>query len=198
VTIADLAGIRIFATGGIGGVHRGAESSFDISSDLGAMARHPVGVVSAGAKAFLDLAKTLEVLETLGVPVIGYQTDEFPAFWSRSSGLKIGRRADSAEEIAAAMDAAREIGWRGGLLIANPIPVAAEIPAAQISAAIELGLAVAAKEGATGPAATPRILAAIAAATASRSIPANLALAESNATLAAAIAVAISKRQAAR
>ena len=194
VTIAHLAGIRMFATGGIGGVHRGAENTLDISSDLGAMARHPVAVVSAGAKAFLDLAKTLEVLETLGVPVIGYQTNEFPAFWSRSSGLKLAHRAESAHALAAVMNAARDIGWEGGLLIANPIPVADEIPAAEISSAIEVGLAAAAAEGATGPAATPRILAAIAAATASRSIPANLALAASNASLAAKVAVALTQR----
>jgi pseudouridine-5'-phosphate glycosidase len=193
VAIAHLAGIRIFATGGIGGVHRGAEQSFDVSSDLGAMARHPVAVVSAGAKAFLDLAKTLEVLETLSVPVVGYQTDEFPAFWSRSSGLKIGHRVETPEAIAATMNAARDAGWQGGLLIANPIPLADEIPSAEIAAAIEEGLATAAAAGATGPAATPRILAAIAAATASRSIPANLALAASNASLAAKVAVALSR-----
>ena len=193
VAIAHLAGIRIFATGGIGGVHRGAEQSFDVSSDLGAMARHPVAVVSAGAKAFLDLAKTLEVLETLSVPVVGYQTNEFPAFWSRSSGLKIAHRVETPDAIAATMNAARDAGWPGGLLIANPIPHADEIPAAEIAAAIEEGLATAAEAGATGPAATPRILAAIAAATASRSIPANLALAASNASLAAKVAVALSR-----
>lgn len=193
VAIAHLAGIRIFATGGIGGVHRGAEQSFDVSSDLGAMARHPVAVVSAGAKAFLDLAKTLEVLETLSVPVVGYQTNEFPAFWSRSSGLKIAQRVETPDAIAATMNAARDAGWQGGLLIANPIPLADEIPSAEIAAAIEHGLATAAAAGATGPAATPRILATIAAATASRSIPANLALAASNASLAAKVAVALSR-----
>jgi len=191
VAISHLAGIQIFATGGIGGVHRGAEESFDISSDLGAIARHPVAVVTAGAKAFLDLAKTLEVLETLGVPVIGYQTSDFPAFWSRSSGLPLTHRADNPHEIAATMRAASAIGWGGGLLIANPIPLAHEIPANEIAGAIEQGLAAAAAEGVRGPAATPRILAAIAEATASRSIPANLALAESNAALAASIAVAM-------
>jgi pseudouridine-5'-phosphate glycosidase len=190
VAIAHLSGITIFATGGIGGVHRGAEDSFDVSSDLGAMARHPVAVVSAGAKAFLDLPKTLEVLETLGVPVVGYRTNEFPAFWSRSSGLPIAHRAESPREIAAMMRAARAIGWGGGLLIANPIPEASEIPADEIAVAIKKGLAAAETSGARGPAATPRILAAIADATAARSIPANLALAESNASLAAAIAVA--------
>ena len=193
VAIAHLAGIRTFATGGIGGVHRGAETTFDISSDLGAMARHPVIVVSAGAKAFLDLPKTVEYLETLGVPVVGYRCSEFPAFWSRTSGISLPHRAESAAEIAAIAAAAASIGWGGGILVANPIPADAEIPAAEIATAIESGLAVAAREGAIGPAATPRILAAIAAATASRSIPANLALAESNATLAAEIAVALTR-----
>ena len=193
VAIAHLAGIRTFATGGIGGVHRGAETSFDISSDLGAMARHPVIVVSAGAKAFLDLPKTVEHLETLGVPIVGYRCSEFPAFWSRSSGIALAHRAESAAEIAKIAAAATTCGWGGGILVANPIPAPAEIPAAEIAAAIESGLATAAREGATGPAATPRILAAIAAATASRSIPANLALAEANASLAAEIAVALTR-----
>jgi pseudouridine-5'-phosphate glycosidase len=191
VTIAGLAGIRVFATGGIGGVHRGAELNFDVSSDLGAMSRHPVIVVSAGAKAFLDLPKTLEVLETLSVPVIGYQTSHFPAFWSRSSGLALSHRVESATEIAAIAQANTALGWRGGMLVANPIPLEAEIPAAEIADAIATGLAEAERAGATGPSATPKILAAIAAATDSRSIPANLALAESNARLAGEIAVAL-------
>lgn len=191
VTIAGLAGIGVFATGGIGGVHRGAEVSFDVSSDLGAMSRHPVIVVSAGAKAFLDLPKTLEVLETLSVPVIGYQTDFFPAFWSRSSGIRISHRVERAAEIAGIARANSALGWRGGLLVANPIPLQAEIPAAEIANAIATGLAEAERARATGPKATPKILAAIAAATNSRSIPANLALAESNARLAGEIAVAL-------
>ena len=193
VAIAHLAGIRTFATGGIGGVHRGAETSFDVSSDLGAMARHPVIVVSAGAKAFLDLPKTVEYLETLGVPVVGYRCSEFPAFWSRESGIPLPHRVETPQEIAAVAAAATTSGWGGGILVANPIPTDAEIPAAEIAAAIATGLAVAGREGAVGPAATPRILAAIAAATDSRSIPANLALAESNATLAAQIAVALTR-----
>ena len=191
VTIAGLAGIGVFATGGIGGVHRGAELSFDDSSDLGAMSRHPVIVVSAGAKAFLDLPKTLEVLETLSVPVIGYQTDQFPAFWSRSSGLGLSHRVESAAEIAAIARANTTVGWRGGMLVANPIPREAEIPAAEIADAIATALVEAEQVGAIGPKATPKILAAIAAATNSRSIPANLALAESNARLAGEIAGAL-------
>lgn len=193
VTIAGLAGIRVFATGGIGGVHRGAETSFDVSSDLGAMSRHPVIVVSAGAKAFLDLPKTLEMLETLSVPVIGYQTDEFPAFWSRSSGIALAHRVDDPSAIAAIAQTNAALGWRGGMLVANPIPTAAEIPASEITVAIEVALAEAARSGAIGPKATPKILAAIAAATDDRSIPANLALAESNARLAAQIAAALTR-----
>lgn len=191
VTIAGLSGIRVFATGGIGGVHRGAEQTYDISSDLGAMSRHPVIVVSAGAKAFLDLPKTLEVLESLSVPVLGFQTNDFPAFWSRSSGLSLTHRVERASEIAAIFHANVELGWRGGMLVANPIPAAAEIPGSEISDAIAAGLEEAERAGATGPKATPKILAAIAAATNSRSIPANLALAESNARLAGEIALAL-------
>ena len=191
VTIAGLAGIGVFATGGIGGVHRGAEETFDVSSDLGAMARHPVIVVSAGAKAFLDLPKTLEVLETLSVPVLGYQTSELPAFWSRTSGIALPHRVESATDIARIAQASRALGWRGGLLVANPIPREEEIPAAEIADAITAGLVEAARSGATGPRATPAVLAAIAAATEGRSVPANLALAESNARLAGEIAVAL-------
>jgi len=194
VLIAGLAGIGVFATGGIGGVHRGAELSFDVSSDLGAMSRHPVIVVSAGAKAFLDLPKTLEVLETLSVPVIGFQTSYFPAFWSRSSGIALSHRVETATELADIARAITALGWRGGMLVANPIPLAAEIPTAEIADAIAAGLAEAERVGATGPKATPKILAAIAEATESRSIPANLALAESNARLAGEIAAALLRR----
>jgi pseudouridine-5'-phosphate glycosidase len=194
VLIAGLAGIGVFATGGIGGVHRGAELNFDVSSDLGAMSRHPVIVVSAGAKAFLDLPKTLEVLETLSVPVIGFQTSYFPAFWSRSSGIALSHRVETATDLAAIARANTALGWRGGMLVANPIPLVAEIPAAEIADAIAAGLAESERVGATGPKATPKILAAIAEATESRSIPANLALAESNARLAGEIAAALLRR----
>src|SRR5207247_3333931 len=118
---AHLAGIRIFATGGIGGVHRGAESTFDISADLEELARTPVAVVCAGAKAILDLPKTLEYLETRGVPVIGYQTEEFPAFWSRSSGLPTTLRANSPAEVASLLAAQRDLGMTQGAVICNPI-----------------------------------------------------------------------------
>jgi pseudouridine-5'-phosphate glycosidase len=134
---AALAGIGVFATGGIGGVHRGAETTLDISADLDELGRTPVAVVCAGAKALLDLPKTLEVLETCGVPVICYRSDEFPAFWSRSSGLRAPLRLDSALEIARAIRAQRDLGYTSGTLIANPVDAADEIPANEIGAHIE-------------------------------------------------------------
>ncbi len=144
---ARLAGIAVFATGGIGGVHRGAETSFDISADLRELAETPVTVVAAGAKAILDLPKTLEVLETLGVPVIAYGQDGFPAFWSRDSGLAAPLRMDTADEIAAAHLMRARLGLPGGQLVANPIPVTAEIPRAVIGPVIETALAEARREG---------------------------------------------------
>ncbi len=192
---ADLAGIRVFATGGIGGVHRGAERSFDVSADLQELARTPVAVVCAGAKAILDLAKTLEVLETLGVPVIGYGCDELPAFYSRDSGLAVPLRRDSAAEIAAVMRAKWDPGLGvgglgGGLVIANPIPAAAEIPAAEIAGHIEQALAEAAARDITGKAVTPFLLAKLEQLSGGASLEANIALVLNNARLAAAIAVA--------
>ncbi len=187
---ADLAGIRVFATGGIGGVHRGAEQSFDVSADLQELGRTPVAVVCAGAKAILDLPKTLEVLETLGVPVIGVGTDDLPAFYSRSCGLKAPLRRDTAEEIAAVMAAKWELGLGGGLVVANPIPAAQEIPAAEIAGHIESALAEAAAQGIAGKAVTPFLLARLEQLTGGRSLEANVALVVNNAGLAAAIAVA--------
>ncbi|GAB4376233.1 MAG: hypothetical protein Kow00114_39840 [Kiloniellaceae bacterium] len=187
---ADLAGIRVFATGGIGGVHRGAEQSFDVSADLQELGRTPVAVVSAGAKAILDLPKTLEVLETLGVPVIGYQTDDLPAFYSRTSGLKAPLRCDSAAEIAAVMAAKWELDLGGGLVIANPIPAEHEIPAEAIAGHIETALAEAAAQGIAGKAVTPFLLARLEQLTGGASLDANVALVVNNARLAAAIAVA--------
>ncbi|CAN0591383.1 unnamed protein product, partial [Laminaria digitata] len=137
--IADLAGIRVFATGGIGGVHRGAESSFDISADLEELSRTPVAVVCAGAKSILDIPKTLEVLETKGVPVVGYQTDDFPAFWARSSGNKVDRRYDTADDVAALIDAQIALGL-GGVLVANPIPESAALDAAEMEAWIDAAI----------------------------------------------------------
>jgi len=186
---AALAGIEVFATGGIGGVHRGAELSFDISADLRELAHSRVTVVAAGAKAILDLPKTLEVLETLGVPVIAFGQDEFPAFWSRASGLPAPLRMDSAAEIAAAHRMRGLIGLPGGQLVANPVPVADEIPLAEIMPAVEEALAEAAAQGIAAKAVTPFLLDRIFALTAGRSLDANIALVLNNARLAAAIAI---------
>ena len=188
---ARLAGIRVFATGGIGGVHRGAETSFDISADLEELARTPVAVVSAGAKALLDLSKTLEVLETRGVPVIGYRTDEFPAFWSRTSGLRAPLRMDSAGEIAAFLKVKWEMGLEGGVLLANPVSEGEEIPAAEMSGHIARAVREAAARGVTGKAVTPWILARIVELTGGRSLRTNIALVEANARLAGEIAVCL-------
>ncbi len=185
---ARLAGIAVFATGGIGGVHRGAEASFDISADLRELAETPVTVVAAGAKAILDLPKTLEVLETLGVPVIVVGQDEFPAFWSRSSGLRAPLRMDGAAEIAAAHRMRGRLGLPGGQLVANPIPAEAEIPAAELGPLIDRAVAEAAERGIAAKAVTPFLLARIAELTAGRSVTANIALVLANARLAAAIA----------
>jgi pseudouridine-5'-phosphate glycosidase len=186
---ARLAGIGVFATGGIGGVHRGAEHSFDISADLRELAATPVSVVSAGAKAILDLPKTLEVLETLGVPVIAVGQDEFPAFWSRSSGLPAPLRLDSPAEIAAAHRMRARLGLPGGQLVANPIPAAAEIPREVITPFIEQALAEATQRGLAAKAVTPFLLARIFELTAGRSLAANIELVLHNARLAAAIAI---------
>lgn len=192
---AHLAGISVFATGGIGGVHRGAELSFDISADLRELALTPVTVVAAGAKAILDLPKTLEVLETLGVPVIAYGQDDFPAFWSQSSGLAAPLRMDSAAEIAAAHLARAALGLAGGQLVANPVPPEAEIARAEITPAIEAALAEAAAQGIAAKAVTPFLLDRIFALTEGRSLAANIALVRNNARLAAEIAKEIAARQ---
>ncbi|MCZ8098536.1 MAG: pseudouridine-5'-phosphate glycosidase [Burkholderiales bacterium] len=188
--IAAMAGIRIFATGGIGGVHRGAQESFDISADITELGRTPVAVVSAGAKAILDLPGTLEALETAGVPVVGFGTDTFPAFYSRESGLKAPIRLDTAEDVAAMLNAKWRLGLPGGALIANPIPAEHEIPAAEIGATIESALADATRQGIAGKAVTPFLLGRIVEMTAGRSLVANIALVLNNARLAARIAVA--------
>ena len=188
---AHLAGIEVFATGGIGGVHRGAEDSFDISADLHELAQTPVTVVAAGAKAILDLPKTLEVLETLGVPVIAYGQDEFPAFWSRSSGLPAPLRMDSAAEIAAAHALKVRLGLKGGQLVANPILEADELPRAVILPHIEAALAEADARGIAAKAVTPFLLQRIFELTGGRSLDANIALVLNNARLAAGIARAL-------
>ena len=192
---AHLAGIAVFATGGIGGVHRGAEHSFDISADLMELAATPVTVVAAGAKAILDLAKTLEVLETHGVPVIAYGQDALPAFWSRDSGLAAPLRMDDADSVARAHLMRARLGLPGGQLVANPIPASAEIPAAEIAPLIAQALAEAQVQGIHGKAVTPFLLERMFALTGGRSLAANIALALNNARLGAAIACAIARQQ---
>ncbi|MEL6792994.1 MAG: pseudouridine-5'-phosphate glycosidase [Pseudomonadota bacterium] len=188
---ARLAGVEVFATGGIGGVHRGAETDFDISADLTELAETPVTVVCAGAKAILDLPKTLEALETRGVPVIGYRTDDLPAFWSRSSGLAAPLRLDDPTAIAAAHAARRALGVPGGQLVANPIPTEVEIPRAEIAPLIDAALAAASAAGVSGKAVTPYLLAEILRRTSGRSLEANIGLYLSNCRLAAEIAAAV-------
>jgi pseudouridine-5'-phosphate glycosidase len=193
---ARLAGISIFVTGGIGGVHRGAEQSFDISADLTELSRTNVGVVCAGAKSILDLPKTLETLETLGVPVIGYQTDRFPPFYARTSDLPVDHRAESAAEIAAILAAKWALGLDGGAVIANPAPVETALPPDEIESFIAQAIAEARAQGVRGKAETPFLLKRIAELTGGRSLTANIALVENNAHLGAAIAVALAGRRA--
>lgn len=188
---AALAGIRVFATGGIGGVHRGAESSFDISADLQELAQSPVTVVAAGAKAILDLPKTLEVLETLGVPVIAVGQDQLPAFWSRESGLAAPLRMDDPAEIAASAEMRARLGIKGGQLVVNPIPAEAEISRAEMIPVVEQALAEAAEQGIAAKAVTPFLLGRIFELTEGRSLVANIALVLNNARLAARIAAAM-------
>ncbi|MDG2114654.1 MAG: pseudouridine-5'-phosphate glycosidase [Actinomycetota bacterium] len=190
VALAAKVGIEVFATGGIGGVHRGSELTGDVSADLGAIARHPVVVVSAGAKAFLDLPKTLEVLETLSVPVLGWRTERFPAFYVRDSGAPVAHRVDDAEQVAGVHRARVELGG-GGLLLAVPIPAAAELDPRRLDEALEAGLAEVEATGLRGPEVTPVVLAAIGSATGGDSVPANLALAEHNARVAVLVARAL-------
>lgn len=193
MALSAAAGVRVFATGGIGGVHRDDHLTGDVSADLGAIGRHPVVVVTAGAKAFLDLAKTAELLDTLSVPVLGLGTDEFPAFYSRTSGVAIHRRIDDPTVAAAVLQARLDLGLPGGVVVANPIPSAAEIPASEIEPALLSALRDADAAGVTGAALTPFVLGRIAEVTGGRSIPANLALAENNARVAVQIAAAFGR-----
>ncbi|PIE06977.1 MAG: pseudouridine-5-phosphate glycosidase [Rhodobacterales bacterium] len=185
---ARLAGIHVFATGGIGGVHRGADQSFDISADLAELAQTPVTVVAAGPKAILDIPKTLEVLETNGVPVIAFGQDEIPAFWSRASGLRAPLRMDSPKDIARAARLRAALGLPGGQLVANPIPKEAEIPAELLAPVIADALAAAEAQGISAKAVTPFLLDRIYHATGGASLTANIALVKNNARLAAEIA----------
>lgn len=188
--LAALAGIRVFVTGGLGGVHRGAESSMDVSADLTELSLTDVAVVSAGVKSLLDIGRTLEVLETLGVPVVSVGTDDFPSFYSRSSGFRSPLRLDTAAGIAAAMRAKWGLGLAGGVVVANPIPEAEEIPEAQIGALIAQAVAEAESQGIAGAAITPFLLGRIVELSGGESLRANIALVKHNAALGAAIAVA--------
>ena len=189
---AHRAGIEVFATGGIGGVHRGAELSFDISADLRELALTPVTVIAAGAKAILDIPKTLEVLETYGVPVIAFGQDDFPAFWSRESGMPAPLRLDTANEIALAHVLRAQMQMSGGQLIANPIPEVDEIPFEEMQTVVESALVDADAQKIKGKAVTPFLLGRIYDLTAGRSLTANIALVLNNARLAAAIATELS------
>lgn len=189
---AEWAGIEVFATGGIGGVHRGAETTFDISADLEELSRTPVAVVCAGAKSILDIPKTLETLETNGVPVLGYGTDEFPAFWARSSGQKVDHRLDGAKQAAKVIALQFELGL-GGVLVANPIPESHAMDPQAIEARIAEAIADAEAQGVSRKELTPYLLKRIFELTEGKSLVANIALVENNAAVAADIAVALSK-----
>ena len=189
--IAHMAGIKVFATGGIGGVHRGAETTMDISADLEELAHTPVMVICAGAKSILDLGLTLEYLETKGVPVIGYGTDELPAFYTRSSGFKVDYRIDTPEELAAAFRASQQMGLAGGMLVTNPIPEEYSMDPVRINAAIGEAVAEAARLGIHGKETTPFLLAKVKDLTGGDSLASNIQLVLNNARLAAAVAVCL-------
>lgn len=189
--VAAMAGIRVFATGGIGGVHRGAEVTMDISADLEELARTPVAVVCAGAKSILDLGLTLEYLETKGVPVLGYRTETLPAFYTDESDFKVDYRMDSPEEIAAAVIAQRDMGYPGGMLITNPIPHQHAMPKDVIDAAINQALAEAKEQGVKGKATTPFLLARVCELTGGESLKSNIKLVLNNVALGAQIAAAM-------
>ena len=189
LALSAAAGVSVFATGGIGGVHRGAATTGDISADLDALAHHAVVTVCAGAKAFLDLGRTLEYLETVGVPVLGWQHDDFPAFYTRSSGLRVPHRVETAADVAGVL--VHRTRERSGVLVGVPIPVAVELDPAELDRVLDDALTDCEAAGITGAAITPFVLGRIATATEGRSVPANLALAENNARVAARIAVAV-------
>lgn len=191
--IAAMAGIKVFATGGIGGVHRGAETTMDISADLEELAQTPVLVVCAGAKAILDLGLTLEYLETKGVPVIGYGTEELPAFYTRKSGFKVDYRLDTPAEVAAAFVAKKELGMAGGMLLTNPIPEQYAMDDKVINAAIDQAIKESVEQGIKGKATTPFLLARVVELTGGDSLESNIQLVYNNAKVAAKTAVEISK-----
>ena len=187
--IAHMAGIKIFATGGIGGVHRGAETTMDISADLEELGQTPVMVVCAGAKSILDLGLTLEYLETKGVPVIGFGTKELPAFYTRQSGFSVDYRIDTAQELAKAFKVQNELGFKGGMLVANPIPEEYAMPLDTINAAIDQAIAECNEKGIKGKETTPFLLARVAELTGGNSLASNIRLVYNNAKVAAQTAV---------
>ena len=191
--IAHMAGIKIFATGGIGGVHRGAEVTMDISADLEELAQTPVMVVCAGAKSILDLGLTLEYLETKGVPVIGYGTEELPAFYTRKSGFGVDYRVDSPEELAAIFKAQRDLDYKGGMLVTNPIPEEYAMDKTIIDAAIEKALSEAKEQGIHGKETTPFLLAKVVELTGGDSLESNIKLVLNNAKVAALTAACLAK-----
>ena len=191
--IAHMAGIKIFATGGIGGVHRGAETTMDISADLEELGQTPVMVVCAGAKSILDLGLTLEYLETKGVPVIGYGTEELPAFYTRQSGFKVDYRIDTPEELAAAFKTQNELGFQGGMLVTNPIPEEFAMPKAIIDAAIDQAIGECNEKGIHGKETTPFLLARVAELTGGDSLASNIRLVYNNAKVAAQTAAVYAK-----
>ena len=191
--IAHMAGIKVFATGGIGGVHRGAETTMDISADLEELAQTPVMVVCAGAKSILDLGLTLEYLETKGVPVIGFGTKELPAFYTRSSGFQVDYRIDTTEELAKVFKAQHSLGMKGGMLVCNPIPAEYAMPLETINAAIDQAIAECSAKGIHGKETTPFLLARVAELTGGNSLASNIRLVYNNAKVAAQTAVAYCK-----
>jgi len=191
--IAALAGIKVFATGGIGGVHRNAQETFDISADLQELANTNVAVVCAGAKSILDIALTLEYLETYGVPVVGYQTEEFPAFYTRKSGHAVDYKVESAEELAQAIKAKWDLNLNGGIVVANPIPEADELDSELITQAIDDAVREAEAQGIQGKESTPFLLAKVKDITAGESLTANIELVYNNSRVAAELAVALSR-----
>ncbi len=198
VTLAEAASIEVFATGGIGGVHRGADRTGDVSADLEALARHRVVVVSSGVKAFLDVPLTFERLETLGVAVLGWRTDRFPAFYGRDGERELATVVNDGQEVAAAFRAAGALGHPGGMMVANPIPAEAELDHEVVAEAMAGAEAAARRDGVSGGDVTPAVLSAVDAATGGAAVKANIALAESNAAVAAEIAVALAQYPAPR
>ncbi|PRO64671.1 pseudouridine-5'-phosphate glycosidase [Alkalicoccus urumqiensis] len=192
---ADLAGIRVFVTGGIGGVHRGAEKTMDISADLQELAKTNVAVVCAGAKSILDIGRTLEYLETYGVPVVGFETDKFPAFYTRDSGYDAGLRVDTAADLAEMMKIKWDLKLNGGVVVANPVPEESELDPEWVSELIENAVQQAEKEGISGKETTPYLLSALVEASGGKTLDTNIALVKHNAVVGAAVAVSYAEAQ---